>query len=791
LADETSPVFDEMRTASNINDTDLGNFLSRPVLIHQLEWAINSNPYVTIYPWDLFLNNPRVQNRINNFTLLRGTLKLKVTINGNSFYYGRLMISYNPLQIYDAFYKNTSDWYDSVRLSQRPHIMVDPALNIAGVLEAPFMWPYDYFDVPYVVTAAQSLGSLSIRTLCDLEQANDTTTTIPATVSIFAWMENVELAGVTNTNIIGLSPQSGDEYGGTVSGALNTASQFFSPIATAGWFSPYARATEIVLKVSSNIAKALGFSRPCDIEESKKVKPLPVGTLAVTEGPDLSAKLTLDPKQELSIDPSVWGSMSGDDMSIINIAKTRTLMRRYAWATNFARGDRIFNFMVDPCIVPASNDVYLSAVGAMTLPFQYWSGNLKFTLEVVASQFHKGRLAIVYDCFETPATLELNTNYVQILDITEQRRITFDIGNMQSTAIRNHYWPGKHSALSPITTTRLEKANIDSICEPNTGNGTISVWVVNTLTSPVTGDQSVDILMYMEAGDDYRVYAPSDMLDLYQTVVPESGIDSGTQNPVTMDPQVYSLSIRPQQPSVAKVYCGEHIHSIRALMKRYCRYMCLDTDNVRSLSLESLWYFRHPIYPLNPLEGPGVKFHDATGGTDNINYVHQTYVSYFRTMFCVMRGSCRYKAVPLVPYREGLMNPAAIHVSRLTTMDDALVAPSQFTRYTMDFGNKNTIAYSYLACDDGTVGSSLTVSNTNSCLEFEVPFYKDARFTVASSGDGSSNLEDFAGGFQINGTSTSLPRVLELWTSAGEDFTFGYFYGQPELVYTPNIPLPN
>lgn len=788
------PDYDEMRTASNINDTDLGRFLSRPILIHQLSWDINANPYTSINPWHLFLTNKRVYNRINNFTLIRGNLNIKVTCNGNSFYYGRLMISYNPLAIYDQYLSNTTLFLDSVRLSQRPHIMVDPALNMGGEIKATFMWMYDYLDINYIDTVSEALGSLTIRTIADLQQANDSTSTVPVTVSIFAWMDEVELAGVTNTNASGLVPQSGDEYGMKPSNILNTAAQFVAPVVASGLLSPYMRATEIVLRASSNVAKMLGFCKPVDIDEAKRYKPTPVGVLATVEGPDLSAKLTLDPKQELAIDPSIWGCNEADPMSILEIAKKPSLVDKFLWSNTHTPDTMVWNMLVDPAVVPDRTRPTLSAVGAMTLPFDYWSGNLRITLEVVASQFHKGRLAVVYDCFETPAALELNTNYVQILDITEQRKISFDIGNMQDSALRKHYRPGDpaDSALDPMSTTRITRSIIDSLHgSGEVGNGTLSVWVVNSLTSPKAGVSDVQVLVYLEAGDDFRVYSPNDDINDYSYVVPQSGIDTGTTNPVTKDPPTHTIYIRGKQPSIAKVYCGEHIHSLRALVKRYTSYLHFKTEATNPTGLSIV---RLGIYPVTKFYGGGPTLHSDAVLTP-INYVTHTYLSYFRPMFAIMRGSTRYKLLPTVSQVPGASTePAAIVVSRIDNNNIAAqdVTPHLVQDLALDYTNESALAFSWetKVAAPKLSGSALTVKGVNPTLEFEIPYYANRRFSVGPSSDGIGGSSGFVGGAQLAFNITAMGLSNVLWCAAGEDFTYGFFFGQPEITSwfdgTPN-----
>jgi hypothetical protein len=97
---------DPTRTMQDSDDAMLENFFSRPIKIFSSQWDVGATYFEQFNPWSLYLNNPRVSNRIANFKLLRGKLKLKFVINGSGFQYGRLIASYLPLATADALSEN-------------------------------------------------------------------------------------------------------------------------------------------------------------------------------------------------------------------------------------------------------------------------------------------------------------------------------------------------------------------------------------------------------------------------------------------------------------------------------------------------------------------------------------------------------------------------------------------------------------------------------------------------------------------------------------------------------------
>jgi len=60
-------------------------------------------------------------------------------ISGNSFYYGRALVSYNPFLLRDDVTRNRAFFeQDLVGASQKPHFMLDPTTSQGGEMMLPF-----------------------------------------------------------------------------------------------------------------------------------------------------------------------------------------------------------------------------------------------------------------------------------------------------------------------------------------------------------------------------------------------------------------------------------------------------------------------------------------------------------------------------------------------------------------------------------------------------------------------------------------------------------------------------
>lgn len=782
----TRGMADPLATLPLAKDATLGEFLSRPVRIYETSWTPTTNVLATIYPWGLFFLNPRVENRINNFKLLRCNLCVKVVINGNSFYYGRLMVNYNPMGDRDTFLKLPDGNFENlIRLSQRQHLMCDPCTSTAGCLELPFLYDKEFFDVTQLDTDTQEIGSLSLSTPVGLRIASETLGTAPVTVSIFAWATNVVTGGLTHTNLNNLTPQASpvnDETGLKLSGIAHTVSTFASKFGSFPYIGSYAKATELAAAAVGNIALVFGFSRPALVEEPMRYEPRPVSSLATCIGQDNSVKLTTDPKQEVTIDPLVWSDPSEDQLSIVDVASTWSILDKFIWTAADHPGDMLFNTLVDPCIYhdPAglNPQIYPTAVCAVTIPFKYWSGSIRIKLDIVASAYHRGRLAVVYDPHQTPDVFEANTNYMEIIDISDCRRTEFTISNTQPQSLRLHYKPklsdgafagaaGGYSSTTRITENMIATAG-------DIGNGTLSIFVVNELTSPNATSPVIETIVSVCAADDFRVYDPNEELYNYSCFVPQSSL----LEPVSVDIEEvskFSFGVRGSNDSYPDVYIGERILSIRSLMKRYIAYMTLSQTGEHTNT--NLVRFKHAMYPLMYLWGDDTVHQAGSGG---INYVGHTYLSYFRTGFAVLRGGIRWKVTPLyAPLLTGMAQASVtrLHDVTFTEMADVVM-----------LNGVNSLPRSGLIANRHTAnGEAITVSDVNGTLEFEVPYHSNRKFVVGSSSEETKTAAVLSG-FQVTGCDQSLGRYVQLYNAASEDTTLGHFIGFPALTYHAAIP---
>jgi hypothetical protein len=92
-------------------------------------------------------------------------------------------------------------------------------------------------------------------------------------------------------------------------------------------------ASQIGAKTVASVASALGFSNPPVIEDTKPIKNQGIPQLAAPEISYPVEKLTIDPKNELTVDPAVLGLPNHDELSLHHLASKEAYVCTFSWST--------------------------------------------------------------------------------------------------------------------------------------------------------------------------------------------------------------------------------------------------------------------------------------------------------------------------------------------------------------------------------------------------------------------------------------------------------------------------
>ena len=788
----------------------LANFLSRPLKINTTSWVVGANLDVVLNPWTLFFTNTAVAKRIDNYNLLRCKLMCKIVINGTPFHYGRALMSYQPWQTYNLLDPTVLSDYAMVGRSQRPHVFIDPSQSTGGCLCLPFFHLDNWIHVTDA-TAFSEMGEIRINSFDILRHANDGTESID--ISLFVWAEDVELAGPTELlSAQGLVTKD-DEYSanqGRISKPASNIAEWAS--VAAGWLAPiapelapFAMATSIAADAVAGIARLFGWSRPPILTQPMYMKRQVYGDLAVCDAPETLAKLTVDSKQELTIDPRTVGLSNDDEMKIQSFTAHESYVGQFLWTSVNNSEDLLQVIDVSPMGgLTDGAAFYYSPLAFASLPFHYWSGSLIFRFQVVASNFHRGRLRIVHDPNSSNiAGLSdtVNTNYNRIIDLSEERDFEIQISWAQACAYRLIASSGVYD-IARKQSTVMAANNIFT-------NGALYVIVLNELNAP-SDLADVKVNMFIRAGPDFELARPSnfnlDTISYFPPVVAEAqggeeplepqGLETAIDDPLPNQPAENEPNSGVAKESIgevdlgmsalkAKVFFGERYYSFRTLLKRYNFYVLRKYDQTSVSSTMGATEFIYPDYPL--ARGAATAGVHLQGGVTPFNYVGGCLISYLGPAFVARRGGIRYKYQKI----------GTGYISTIANNYGSAYSRSNFPIV----GNTTSISSSarnaLLATGSSLFEGAHSVDATvNPGLEVELPFYSPKRFAFTRdpnqyvNGKVRDETENFGHRvvtYNDESTSISSRTSLASYVSVAEDFQFFFFLNVPPIYYYGDI----
>jgi len=524
-------------TADITPSVELADFLRRPVKIYGGSWLESSTVGVlaTVQPWYQFFNDARIKYKLNNYAFIRCDLKIKVLINASPFYYGLGQVSYQPMpSLTPSTIVNDTGTRYLIPYSQRPHIWLYPSASEGGDLTLPFFY-YKNMVNAQSASDMQNLGLLSILLYTTLQSANGATGS-GVSIEIFAWAENVQLSGPS----VGLAMQSGDdvkweeqkgdEYGqGIISKPASAVASVAAQFKKVPIFKPFAVATEMGANLVSSVASMFGFTNVPVIADTMPLQPLAYPNFATTDVGFPAQKLTLDSKNELTVDPMTVGLPSEDELAITSLVSRESYLTQAAWSTSNNVDDVLFTSTVNPFLYDTDTSTYQKAymtpMCMVSQLFQYWRGDVIFRFRFIVSRYHKGRVRISYDpagySSENINSDAVSTSVVhtQILDLGKDSDIEVRVPYQQAAS-----WLVCHHNVTNANIQWTVNSAASWIMNPGLDNGAITVRVMTVLTAPVASS-SVQMIVSVRGGDNLEFACPVDPPQTTSLFAPQCGED--------------------------------------------------------------------------------------------------------------------------------------------------------------------------------------------------------------------------------------------------------------------------
>lgn len=815
-------------------DANLGDFLSRPLKIASYQWTPGASLFETFNPWSLFFSNTKVKEKLNHFRNMRCNLNLKVMINGNSFYYGRILMSYNPYTLNDDVSRNRAFFIqDLIAASQRPHVLIDPCSSQGAEMVLPYLWHYNWFNLTDF-TWKDNLGTVTLHDFDVLKHANGGND--PITINVFAWASEVELCIPTsyaaqsqpNNNKIQLNergfpmvPQAKTKKGpprttkpkgkgnnasrnmslesqselatkdGLISKPATAIANAANMLSAIPMIAPYAKATSMVATKVGQIAKIFGYSRPQVMTDIHTYVPRLTGNLTNTDQSEAVQKLSVDSKNELTIDSRVVGLDGRDEMTLKSICSRESYLTQFDWAETKQSSELLFSIRCDPTAIDTldvglvSPEMHMTPLAFASLPFKWWTGSIKYRFQIVCSEFHRGRLRLVYE----PATKQAsdyNLNYSTIIDIANDRDFEYTVAWTQPEA-----WLEVNDPMGMSNDTYFSSAA--ALASTPMSNGALHVYVLNELATPAITPASVKVQVWISGGDDFclaqptaeeslqkvSVFAPQAVFEA-QAEMQENMVTSldSSNAPVSPD-SVPSFATKGGDESTYLVYMGEKIASFRDLLKRYhfhSTYM-INTDAVSAIGIRNYRIINFPAYRGYDPRGPHAAVKQLNfNESAPYNFCTETLMNYLAPAYLARRGSIRRKYVVnnMAPSTNLSVqrhdNPSQSGVQFLSTADPG-INNGGFQRAHVTSG--------YVS----GAGAALATTNGQSSLEVEFPYYSDRRFSPARDLQKNTGRDDYC--HELAGLATSETDASQVaaltYVAAGEDFSLSFFVAAPVM----------
>lgn len=788
-------------SADATSNTDLARFLSRPTLIDARGWTTaSSTGYLGagIEPWYLYLNNSVIKQKLTNYAYLRAKLCLKFVVNATPFHFGCLRIAYEPnTNVANTGSRGTvirtnptTDSLLLIPLSQLPGVWLHPADNSGGHLEVPFFRETNWLPLQ-TAAATKTMGTLKYYIAAVLGAASASASTA-ITIDTFAWLEDVELSAATAE----LTLQGKDEYDGPVSSVASAVAAVSKRLESAPVIGKFARATTIGAGAIADIASMFGFTNVPVISNYSPMMNMAGPPLATGEIGAPIVKLTLDPKQELSVDPTLHGIGSEDEMAISTVVQKKSVLCVCGWSTGDAVGYVMFTSRVSPMLmgrqdiydaglVARSTRVYHTPMSYTGMMFQHWRGDIIYDFEVVCTKFHKGRIKISWDPVGTAggSSLPENVVYTTILDIGETNKVSLRVPFHSAYAF---------CRMRGIAADNWNPGN-PLPANPQYDNGVLNISVLTPLISPVS-PQNLAVIVTVRGAPNLEYANLRNTLAENEGYAPPSFFAVQAKDEVDIEPIEETFGdTGSQHPHRYALNFGECVSSLRAVAHRMSLY---DVSAPGPHATTRFGLFQKSYSRLPPMYGYNPNGQDTASkvlagvGTAPFAFSPTHPMTYIAMMYGAFRGSTNYCVNPsqdLYPYMGD------IRVQRLTTTTNSGNRRGRITS-NLNSGVTGSVARAYLNdCFPLTAGGNLMNSQAGGPISWNAPHlgptnfnFCDPTYLVGGNPTDQTDLEctnlDILV-HQITANTTSEQLVITTYAGSGVDWHCLWLLACPTLDY--------
>lgn len=734
-------------SALDAREHQIRDFLGRPILCASGTYSTTSvvgSQLQTIPLPSACLSNASYADKLRGFFGFRAKMVCRVQVNSQRFQQGRLLLHYLPQTSTMQPARLQCALSNLVLITQQPRVDFDINSDTEVILEIPYVSNSLYYDLS---SGSFDFGTFYLTVYSALATGGGSTS---CTYSVWCHFEDVEVqypavsqSGIKTLKARGKGAAKLDvtdvelrkEGLGPVSSILTRASASAAVLSEIPLISAFTAPTSWALGVLGRAADALGFSKPTSAGNSEKRLLTTFSYMNNTNAVDNSIKMAVRSDNAVAQLPGFAGT-DIDEMSIPYLVSIPSWFQTVSWTTSQSQGALLYNANISPNL-PFNQTVTNAGttfsygsypvMGYIANHFQLWRGSITYTLKVVKTEFHSGRLMIAFfpgKNLNGSVGTFASSQYVfrEILDLRQSNEVSITMP-----------W----TSLTPYLTTS------DSY-------GLLQIYVLNPLIAPATISSSCDVLMEVSGAPDFEFAAPKNVTKNVAIFTPQSGIATSKKVESVMDNSTLKLGLEPA------MYCiGERVQSIRQLIKRFSTfYQASSATTTTSLAIAPQINFCATV--------------GATAGALTTSGMRVDMLSYYAPLFRFWRGSTRVKVID--PTTNAPLFTA------LTYNNDGVYVTPCVT------GSRSPSSLN--STDQPTV----TVPSLSGGGEFEIPYYSLTHASHVVSFNGTNIVKEAVDNIATLFVTQSAPftTATRVYRAAGDDYSLGFFIGTIPLT-TANL----
>lgn len=748
-----------------IKDQSLRDFLAKPQLLYNSTWTTSDTDNLQLYNFsiaNLIETTSYWANKVQGYNLYRGTAVITLIMNANPFQQGKLLMHFLP---YTATSGTDFSLHNVLKSSKRMQPCVELDCRDSGaVLKIPYITPFNFYNR---AMAIGDWGNVYLSVFARLKTGAAGETDVG--YSLYMHFEDFELAApilpqsnASRKKYSSKTVARGEHHvlsGGVISKGLGLAAVVADTVSVIPQLTPLAKPASWVFRGLECLASHFGWSKANIEQLVQPVLRSQNRCAAISDGVDSSIPLALINSNRTTV--SACNSITDEDeMSIDFLKKVSTVIATKTWNTTDANGTTLLTQEIDPFQFKETSTKVVSThtmTYAVGPPVYYLSnvmtsyrGSIKLTIKFAKTEFHSGRLQVVY----TPVPTSYITTAPTITNSTLSLREIIDLRNGNEFTLHIPYLQGSNYQPS------------------GTPMGVVYITVLNELRCPETVAQSVDYLIYASGGDDFEFQGLcndglSDFTGTFQNVVrvfsPQMDIKQ------VLDKPIGNSVVQTKGFEFAQQSFGESLASIKQLLQRMSAVYFISTSVGTSSSNVGFYPFTTGVLSLNA----------STGAIASPN-IGGDMLSFLANMYRFYHGGM------IVQYLGGNTGDVSAALYRINT------SSTQLELIPQSFGSRGGNSWNNLTTKTMKCGI-YTSDGAVATNPFEVPYYchckcspvynASAADSKATSATGvASSLQYPTHGIEISASSATTIASYSLMRSGRDDFQLSYFIGCPPVA---------